>query len=35
MIAPGSIEPARVVIINPSSGVRPIDVQTDRPPRPR
>ena len=29
---PGSIEPARVPIIRPSSGVMPIDVSTDRPP---
>ena len=29
---PGSIEPARVPIIRPSSGVIPIDVSTDRPP---
>lgn len=29
---PGSMEPARVPIIRPSSGVRPMDVATDRPP---
>ena len=29
---PGSIEPARVPIIRPSSGVIPIEVSTDRPP---
>ena len=29
---PGSIEPLRVPIIRPSSGVRPIDVATERPP---
>ena len=28
---PGSIEPERVPIIRPSSGVMPIDVSTDRP----
>ena len=29
---PGSIEPDRVPIIRPSSGVIPIDVATERPP---
>ena len=29
---PGSIDPARVPIIKPSSGVMPMDVATDRPP---